>query len=118
MSPDSDSGFENATSISQLTFVPLQDQHTANSIIEQDRMLLVSGALVSSAFNASSALFDGQSFIPFISTATDSGSSGFVSSLFSSIQNFSFTQRREYLFVFLAFRYTHDYVKTSWPSVW
>lgn len=99
-----DSGFEDATNISQLTFVPLQDQHSANSIIEQDRMLLVSGSLISSSFNASSALFDGQTFTPFISTSTESGGAGFVSSLFSSIQNFSFVQRRKYWFISYAFR--------------
>ncbi|KAI5123973.1 hypothetical protein M0805_006385 [Coniferiporia weirii] len=89
-----DSGFDSATNISQLALVPLQDTHTANSIIEQDRMLLVSGSLVSSSFgNASSVLFDGQTFFPYITTSTSTGSQGMISSLFSSIQNFSFEQR-------------------------
>ncbi|KAH8119371.1 cortical protein marker for cell polarity-domain-containing protein [Phellopilus nigrolimitatus] len=89
-----DSGFESATNIAQLILVPLQDQHSANAMIEQDRMLLVSGSLVSSSFgNASSALFDGQTFFPYITTSTAQGSAGMVSSLFSSIQNFSFSQR-------------------------
>lgn len=94
--PSSDSGFEGTTNVSQLTMVPLQDQHDANSIIESDRMLLVSGAIASSSFgNASSVLFDGESFIPYIKTSTEAGLPGLVSSLFSSIQNFSFTQRRK-----------------------
>ncbi|EJD03004.1 uncharacterized protein FOMMEDRAFT_134152 [Fomitiporia mediterranea MF3/22] len=89
-----DSGFESSTNISQLTFVPLQDDHSSNPIIEQDRMLLVSGSLVSSSFgNASSALFDGQSFIPYITTSTSDGTAGTISSLFSSISNFSFGTR-------------------------
>ncbi|KAL5528412.1 hypothetical protein ACEPAF_7548 [Sanghuangporus sanghuang] len=89
-----DSGFDSSTNISQLTFVPLQDQHSSNSIIEQDRMLLLSGSLVSSSFgNASVALYDGQSFFPYITTSTSEGSSGMVASLFSSIQNFSFGRR-------------------------
>ena len=100
-----DSGFSASTDISQLAMVPLQDQHSANSIIEQDRMLLVSGSLVSTSFgNASSVLFDGQSFFPYITSSTATGAAGFVASLFTSISNFSFEQRRMYtLFYFEGF---------------
>lgn len=91
-----DSGFESSTNISQLSLVPLQDTHSANSMIEQDRMLLVSGSLVSSSFgNASTALYDGQTFFPYITTSTSEGTAGLVSSLFTSISNFSFQQRRK-----------------------
>jgi len=73
--------------------VPLQNTHTANGVIESDRMLLVSGALVDSSFGiASSALFDGSTFIPYIMSSASSGAPGLVSSLFHSISNFSFTQ--------------------------
>jgi len=82
------------TNVSQLTMVPLQNTHSANGIIEPDRMLLVSGFLADSSFgNASSALFDGQNFIPYIMTATASGDPGVVSQLFYSLTTFSFTQK-------------------------
>ncbi|KAF8891660.1 cortical protein marker for cell polarity-domain-containing protein [Infundibulicybe gibba] len=81
------------TTVSQLTMVPLQDTHAANGVIESDRMLLVSGTLADSSFgNASSALFDGQSFIPYIVSTSPSGTAGAVASLFHSIANFSFQQ--------------------------
>ena len=91
-----DPGFDSSSDVSQLAFVPLQDTHEANSIIEQDRMLMLTGSMVSSSFgNASSVLYDGQSFIPYIATSDRTGEAGFVSSLFTSISNFSFAQRSE-----------------------
>ncbi|KAJ3794740.1 cortical protein marker for cell polarity-domain-containing protein [Lentinula aff. detonsa] len=82
------------TVISQLAMVPLQDTHAANSIIESDRMLMISGSLDDSSFgNASTALFDGASFIPYLVSSTVSGSAGSVSSLFHSLSTFSFTQQ-------------------------
>jgi len=88
------STLQQETIISQLAMVPLQDTHAANSIIESDRMLMISGSLDDSSFgNASTALFDGASFIPYIVSSTVSGSAGSVSSLFTSIANFSFTQK-------------------------
>ena len=75
--------------------VPLQNTHDDNGIIEPDRVLMVSGTLSDSSFgNASSALFDGQSFTPYIVSTSQSGSPGAVSSLFHSFKTFSFTQRR------------------------
>lgn len=88
--------FEGNTTVSQLTMVPLQNQHDAQGIIQGDRMLLMSGSLVNSSFGqASSMLFDGESFIPYIVSASASGNPGFVSGLFNSLANFSFTQRRK-----------------------
>ncbi|TFY65748.1 hypothetical protein EVG20_g5344 [Dentipellis fragilis] len=88
------STLQGATNVSQLTMVPLQDTHSANGVIEQDRMLLVSGHLSDSSFgNASSALFDGQNFIPYFISASSAGSPGTVSSLFHSLSSFSFSQR-------------------------
>ncbi|KAI0066221.1 hypothetical protein BV25DRAFT_1518743 [Artomyces pyxidatus] len=85
------STLQGATNISQLTMVPLQDNHAANSVIESDRMLLVSGTLSDSSFgNASSALFDGQTFIPYIVASSPSGTAGAVSSLFHSLSSFNF----------------------------
>lgn len=75
--------------------VPLSESHSANSVIESDRMLLVSGSLSDSSFgNASSALFDGQTFIPYITSTSPSGTPGSVSALIHSFQTFSFNKRR------------------------
>jgi hypothetical protein len=87
------STLEGTTNISQLVMVPLSDTHPANSIIEKDRMLLVSGTLSDSSFgNASSALFDGQTFHPYITSTSASGSPGAVSALIHSFATFSFTR--------------------------
>ncbi|KAJ7647465.1 cortical protein marker for cell polarity-domain-containing protein [Roridomyces roridus] len=87
------STLESNTTVAQLTMVPLQDTHSANSIIQSDRMLMISGSLADPSFgNASSALFDGQSFFPYIVSTSSTGSSGTVSSLFRSFASFSFTQ--------------------------
>ncbi len=73
--------------------VPLMNTHAANGIIEPDRMLMISGALATSTGNASSALYDGQNFIPYIVSTSASGTAGSVSSLFHSFSSFSFNQR-------------------------
>ncbi|KAJ6499441.1 cortical protein marker for cell polarity-domain-containing protein [Mycena sanguinolenta] len=89
------SALESNTTVAQLTMVPLQDTHTANSIIQSDRMLMISGSLADPSFgNASSALFDGQNFFPYIVSTSSTGSSGTVSSLFRSLATFSFTQHK------------------------
>ncbi|KAG6891721.1 hypothetical protein C0992_006141 [Termitomyces sp. T32_za158] len=91
------SSLQGGTIVSQLTMVPLQDTHSANGVIEPDRLLMVSGLLFDSKFgNASSALFDGRNFIPFVQTSSASGSPGAVTSLFRSFSSFSFSQRRRY----------------------
>lgn len=90
------STFENATEVSQLTMVPLQNTHASNGIIEPDRVLMISGTLLDSSFgNASSALFDGASFIPYIVSTSQSGSPGAVAGLFHSFASFSFDQHRK-----------------------
>jgi hypothetical protein len=55
-------------------------------------MLLMSGSLVSSFGQASSVLFDGQDFIPYVVSASASGSPGSVAGLFNSLSNFSFSR--------------------------
>lgn len=75
--------------------VPLVDTHPANAIIEKDRILMISGSIVSSFGNASSVLFDGMSVSPYFVSVSDSGAPGSISSLFSSITNFTFTQSRK-----------------------
>ena len=97
LSKVSGSSFAAGTDFSQLVMVPLQNTHSANSIIQQDRMLWISGSLTDSNFgNASSALFDGEQIIPYIASSSASGDPGIVSSLFHSFSSFSFTQRRKW----------------------
>jgi hypothetical protein len=89
------SSLQGSTNISQLLMVPLLNTHSANSIIESDRMLMITGALSDSSFgSASSVLFDGSSFIPYMATVTAQGAFGSISSLFYSLANFSFTQQQ------------------------
>jgi hypothetical protein len=83
------------TTVAQLTMVPLQDTHSVNGVIEPDRMLMVSGSLASSFGNVSTALFDGQTFIPYIATSSSAGAPGTVSSLFHSFASFDFSHRSE-----------------------
>jgi hypothetical protein len=89
------SDFDGTSAVSQLVMVPLQNQHSAQGMIEDDRMLLVSGNLVSSFGQASSMLFDGENFTPYLVSASASGGAGSVAGLFNSLANFSFVQRRE-----------------------
>ncbi|KAH9045084.1 cortical protein marker for cell polarity-domain-containing protein [Lactarius hengduanensis] len=87
--------FGGSSVVSQLTMVPLQNEHQARGAIEGDRMLLMSGNLVDTSFGqASSVLFDGQDFIPYIDSSTSSGDPGSVSGLFNSLANFSFAHRK------------------------
>jgi hypothetical protein len=80
--------------------VPLQNTHSANGIVEPDRMLWISGNLADSSFgNASSALFDGQQIIPYVVSTTSAGDPGTIASLIFSISGFSFSQRREFFSV-------------------
>lgn len=77
--------------------VPVTSAHQSSGLIQSDRMLLLSGFLSSSSFgDASSVLFDGQSFIPYIVSASTSGSPGAVSGLIHSFTSFSFARRREF----------------------
>ncbi|KAI6000478.1 cortical protein marker for cell polarity-domain-containing protein [Pisolithus albus] len=85
---------QGSSNISQLLMVPLQNTHSPNGVVESDRMLMVSGSLLDNSFgSASSVLFDGETFIPYISSLSAQGTMGFVSALFYSIANFSFTQQ-------------------------
>lgn len=83
--------------ISQLAMVPLQSSHAANGIIQSDRMLMVNGALSDKSFgNVSSALFDGEAFIPYIVSTSPAGASGFIAAIFRSFSSFSFNPRRKF----------------------
>ena len=79
--------------------VPVFDAHKSNGVIQDDRMLLVSGTLSSSSFgDASSVLYDGQTYVPYIVSASISGSPGAVSGLIHSFTTFSFARRRKSTF--------------------
>ncbi|KAL0580345.1 hypothetical protein V5O48_001682 [Marasmius crinis-equi] len=81
--------------VSQLAMVPLQEDHSGNAIVEGNRMLMISGSLDDSSFgNASSVLYDGQSFIPYAVSTTSAGTAGFVAALFHSFIDFDFNHRR------------------------
>ncbi|KAL1942645.1 hypothetical protein VTO73DRAFT_4885 [Trametes versicolor] len=85
---------QGTTDVAQLTIVPLQNTHDGNSIIESDRVLMVSGTLTDSSFgNASAALFDGSTFTPFVVSTTESGTPGALAGLFRSIQTINFNRR-------------------------
>jgi hypothetical protein len=85
---------QGSMNVSQLTMVPLQDDHAANGVIEPDRMLMISGSLEDPSFgNVSSVLFDGQTILPYILSTSSDGTPGTVYSLFYSFSSFSFVQR-------------------------
>ena len=87
------SNLQDSESVAQLTMVPLQDTHDANGVIEPDRMLMVSGSLALTDYgNTSSALFDGQAFVPYLVSSSSTGSQGIVAGLFRSLSTFDFTQ--------------------------
>ena len=68
-----------ATGISQLTFVPISKAHPSNPILEDNRLLVISGALTTQDYgNISSVFFDGQSYSPFLLATNLDGSSGIV----------------------------------------
>lgn len=84
------------SSVAQLAMVPLTDEHAENSFIQKDRMLWLSGAFSSTQFgNASSVLYDGTSFYPYLAATRADGSPGYVASMFRSFKTFSFNQRSE-----------------------
>ena len=98
-------GLSTGSEIQQIAFVPLDGIHTSNDIIESDRMLLVSGALTLAGVGAvSSALFDGANWLPFLTTATRSGSAGYAASLFFSASSFRISKRKHCLALILTQR--------------
>ncbi|SNX84709.1 uncharacterized protein MEPE_03418 [Melanopsichium pennsylvanicum] len=76
-----------ATGISQLTFVPISKAHASNNVLEDNRMLVVSGALTTQDYgNISSVFFDGQSYSPFLLATNLDGSSGIVRAFIRSTE--------------------------------
>nr|KIR89308.1 hypothetical protein I308_00313 [Cryptococcus tetragattii IND107] len=77
--------------VQQLAFVPMSSEHTAMGSIEKDRMLMVSGNLyLDQMGNATSALYDGVNWYPYLVGTSAAGGVGAGSSLFWSDSEFSF----------------------------
>jgi hypothetical protein len=101
----SGSSLDSTSNVTSLTMVPLVSTHPSNGIIEDNRMLLVSGALSISSSggkrdgpsSASSALFDGQNFTPYLVSQGSGGGSGSVSGLIHSFSTINFNHRRKWI---------------------
>ncbi|GAA5826546.1 hypothetical protein JCM11251_002420 [Rhodosporidiobolus azoricus] len=83
----------NGSGVQSLAFVPLQSNHDSNSVIESNRMLMVSGDLTINDTSVASALYDGESWYPYLLATSATGSAGIVSQLFFSITDFSLSGR-------------------------
>lgn len=82
---------QSGSEFSQIAFVPLSSntKDGDKDVIEQDRMLMVSGDLDFSEYGrVSSALFDGSNWMPFLVSATSAGGTGIVAALFYSAEHF------------------------------
>ncbi|KAJ9104438.1 hypothetical protein QFC21_001933 [Naganishia friedmannii] len=101
------SGLESGTRISQLVFVPLSKSHTSTSSgsMESDRLLLATGLIrvpvqktqggttSTVVVNATSALFDGQTWVPMLIGKQSDGSPATGSGLFYSQESFTFSTK-------------------------
>ncbi|EPQ29243.1 uncharacterized protein PFL1_02998 [Pseudozyma flocculosa PF-1] len=77
--------------VAQLTFVPINKAHAGNSVLENNRLLVVSGNLETQSYGRlSSLLFDGQGYIPFLRATNLNGSSGIVRSFSRSTEVLKF----------------------------
>jgi hypothetical protein len=87
---------QQGTGVQQMIFVPIQDDHSGNSVVESNRMLMVSGALKMSngIGNVSSALFDGEQWHAYLVSATTTGAAGVIASLFYSATGFRLSSGR------------------------
>lgn len=88
---------ESTSVVQQLSFVPLTKAHDGNSVMENDRMLMVSGALALNGQGTySTALYDGSSWHPYVKSTASDGSPGAVAGVFNSNNSFSFSIRSEF----------------------
>ncbi|KAI4229940.1 MAG: hypothetical protein L6R36_000449 [Xanthoria steineri] len=72
------------TTIQGLAMLQLNDDHDKSDVVSRDMVLLITGSLdVPNFGNASAALYDGNTFIPFILSTSGNGP-GTLSQLFSS----------------------------------
>ena len=87
----SQNGLQPGSIVSSLSFLPMITSHTAMGSIESDRMLLVSGSLVLSQGNLTSALYDGSNWYPYLIGTRSDGTLGSATGLFWSASSFSFS---------------------------
>ncbi|CAO1617058.1 unnamed protein product [Sympodiomycopsis kandeliae] len=81
--------------IAQLTFVPITKAHPSNDILENNRLLVVSGALSMQTYgNVSSAFFDGHNWTPFLITSSAEGGPGVVRTFTRSTEVLKFPNLR------------------------
>lgn len=77
--------------VSQMVLVPLTSEHKAKGSMENDRMLMVMGNLrVPDSGNATAALYDGDTWHPYLTSISPEGSGSAASGIFYSIHNFDF----------------------------
>ncbi|PWN37872.1 uncharacterized protein FA14DRAFT_187922 [Meira miltonrushii] len=82
---------QSTTGIAQLSFVGLTKPHPENTVLESNRMLVVSGALNMQTYgNVSTALFDGQSWTPFLLSTRTGGGPGVVRAFTRSVEVLNF----------------------------
>lgn len=82
---------QSTTGIAQLSFVGLTKPHPENTVLESNRMLVVSGALNMRTYgNVSTALFDGQSWTPFLLSTRTGGGAGVVRAFTRSVEVLNF----------------------------
>ena len=86
------------STIKQLALVPLTSEQPSSALFSSgDRGLLVSGQLSLNNFGqASSAIFDGSSWYPYLLSATLSGSAGTANSIFYPAKAIAFGRNRKY----------------------
>ena len=76
-------GLGDDSNIRAIQLLSLGEDHTSNDLVPADHILLVLGHLVLPGFgNASAALFNGESFTPFILSNNNDGSEGSIASIF------------------------------------
>jgi hypothetical protein len=80
--------FGSGTTIRGLLVLPLSQPHAATPMLDDRSVLLVCGQLVLPNFgDASTALYNGTDFTPYILTSTIGGQGGIVANLFTSVNN-------------------------------
>ncbi|CAG8654722.1 4194_t:CDS:2, partial [Paraglomus brasilianum] len=79
-------GLISTSRISQLTFLPINGNNPGNDIINGNRILMVAGDLqLDNGGNFSTALFDGQSWHPYLQASQNGGKNGNILGIFFDI---------------------------------
>jgi hypothetical protein len=83
------SALQSGTDIHGLQMFSLTSLHNSSSLVKDDEILLLTGSVVLPDFGSASAvLFDGNSFTPFILTASNDGNAGSIARVFSEKSNY------------------------------